>query len=271
MGIIDAHVHTQFLPAEREFAAGCGIDCSEDGFREELAGNGVEAFVSIGSDLAEGTPIGLAWLREQRKRLPGLVPVVGINPYACGPVELEALEDAVQAGDVRGVKIYAGYYPLPPTFDAYRGVYRLAERYRLPVIIHTGDTIDKDALVKYANPIEVDELAVRHRGIPFIIAHLGNPWTREAAEVVYKNENVHADLSAFVIGDLRQARDRRRAVEDVRRALDYAGTAERFLYGSDWPLARIRDAIEFVKDAVPRRDRDRVFHGNAARLFNIVT
>ena len=29
----------------------------------------------------------------------------------------------------------------------------------------------------------------------FVLAHVGNPWFRESAEVIYKNMNVWADLS----------------------------------------------------------------------------
>jgi hypothetical protein len=269
MAIIDAHVHTQFLAREQEHAGHYNIDCTADGLERELKDADVSAFISIGSDLAEPTPIGRAALRAQRTRFPQMVPVLGINPLQCGPVELEALEDAIQAGDARGVKIYPGYYPMPPTEPPYHRVYRIAERYRLPVIIHTGDTFHEEALVKHASPLFVDELAVQYRGVPFVLAHLGNPWIRECAEMVYKNPNAYADISALTIGSVTTNRDRFLALEAIKHVLDYADHPERLLYGSDWPLCRMRNYAELVRQAVSPGEQQLIFHDNAAKLFSI--
>jgi hypothetical protein len=55
--------------------------------------------------------------------------------------------------------------------------------------------------VKFSHPLTIDEVAVDHPDITFVIAHAGNPWIESAAEVAYKNPNVYLDGSAFVIGD----------------------------------------------------------------------
>ena len=77
----------------------------------------------------------------------------------------------------------------------------------------------------------------------FVIAHCGCPWFLDAAEVIYKNANVWADLSGIFVGDaaafaVLAARCRlQRTVERLREALEYADRPDWFLYGSDWPLA----------------------------------
>ena len=63
----------------------------------------------------------------------------------------------------------------------------------------------------------MDEVAVDHPTREFVLAHVGNPWLTDAAEVVYKNLNVWADLSGLVVGD----------AEVVRRTTERRETAGR--------------------------------------------
>ena len=61
--------------------------------------------------------------------------------------------------------------------------YRLAEECNIPVIFHTGDTESTDSKLKFAHPSGIDEIAVEYPQVNFLIAHLGNPWLMDAAEV----------------------------------------------------------------------------------------
>lgn len=75
----------------------------------------------------------------------------------------------------------------------------------MPVVIHTGDTYSEHGILKYAHPLNVDELAVANRDVTFVIAHIGDPWVMDCAEVIYKkNSNVYADLSGLIVGDFEQ-------------------------------------------------------------------
>ncbi len=46
----------------------------------------------------------------------------------------------------------------------------------------------------------MDEVAVDFPGVRFVLAHFGNPWLIDAAEVLFKNANVWADLSGLFVG-----------------------------------------------------------------------
>ena len=100
-----------------------------------------------------------------------------------------------EAPGLVGLKLYPGTSRSIPTTRGSIPWYEFAARRRLPVMVHQGDTMDANARLKFARPIEVDEVAVRFRDVRFVLCHLGNPWVEEAAEVVYKNENVYADTS----------------------------------------------------------------------------
>jgi predicted TIM-barrel fold metal-dependent hydrolase len=188
----------------------------------------------------------------------------------------EAVEAAVHAWEhspsLTALKLYPGYlafYPHDPRLSA---LYEFAARRRLPVMIHQGDTMDPDGLLKYARPIEVDEVAVRYRDVSFVLCHLGNPWVEETAEVVYKNENVYTDTSGL-LGPPRLPYFAT-MVERCRRRLASAiatiGASDRVLYGSDWPLESIATAVSLIEGLdLPESDRAAILGGNARRLFRI--
>src|SRR5262249_20865684 len=121
----------------------------------------------------------------------------------------------------------------------------------------------------------VDDAAVDHPRVRFVLAHLGNPWLIEAAEVVYKNVNVWADLSGLLVGDAAafSAESRQELLLDVaaavRRAFRYAERPNRFLYGSDWPLAPMPAYRDFVRSTIPEAHHQQIFEDNARALFEI--
>jgi predicted TIM-barrel fold metal-dependent hydrolase len=91
---------------------------------------------------------------------------------------------------------HLGYLQFGPEHPNYVPYYEIAARYHLPVIVQTGDNWSTKAKVKYAHPLRMDEVAVDHPEVRFVLAHFGNPWLIDAAEVVFKNPNVWADLSS---------------------------------------------------------------------------
>ena len=109
------------------------------------------------------------------------------------------------------------------------------------------------------------------------MAHVGNPWMTDCAEVVYKNINVWADLSGP--GGRRRTRRsprrttagaaRRRIRPLEERAFRYAERPNRFLYGTDWPLAPMAAYRDFVRGAIPADCHELVFEENARLLFRL--
>jgi predicted TIM-barrel fold metal-dependent hydrolase len=55
----------------------------------------------------------------------------------------------------------------------------------------------------------------------------------------------------------------------VRRAFRYAERPNRFLYGSDWPLAPLAPYRDFIRSVVPAVYHAQVFQDNARGLFRL--
>ena len=59
-----------------------------------------------------------------------------------------------------GIKLYCGYEHYYPYDKRYQKVYDICIEYRVPVMIHTGDAFSSMAKLRYAHPLNVDDIAV---------------------------------------------------------------------------------------------------------------
>jgi hypothetical protein len=167
------------------------------------------------------------------------------------------------------LKLYPGYEPYFPSDPALEPVYALAEEFRVPIMIHSGDTFTPGGKLKYAHPLNIDEVAVDHPGVDFIICHLGNPWIRDCMEVVYKNKNVYTDISGLVLGDFS---DRFESFmrKQLQEMLEYGVEPGKVLFGTDWPLASMESYLKFIQElGIPERERRKILWENAAKLFRL--
>jgi predicted TIM-barrel fold metal-dependent hydrolase len=215
-----------------------------------------------------GRPSTLRVLEAVRDQ-PHLYVVAGLSYEQFTPAELDELEPYVATGKLKGLKLYPGYQPFYPADLRWEPAYQFAARHRLPVMIHSGDTYDPRGKVKYAHPIHVDDVAVDHPDVNFVICHLGNPWIRDCMEVVYKNANVYTDLSGFVLGDFTDRFETymSRQVQDM---LLYGVEPENVLFGTDWPIASMESYLEFMEQlAIPQKDRQKIMSDNALALYRI--
>ena len=185
------------------------------------------------------------------------------NP--CGKVfrrdELEAI-----------AKLAIQYDAFVVTDEVYEPLYDLAKAYKKPVAIHMGQTAGSRAYLKYSHPLTLDEAAVRHPDVNFVMCHFGNPWLLDAAAVVEKNENVMTDLSGLLEGkiDFPKLLEQQRGYFDALKTwISYCSQYEKFMFGTDWPLANYGDYIEVVKWLIPEEKWGKVFYENAKRIYGL--
>lgn len=149
--------------------------------------------------------------------------------------EIQNLVGLYKDKQIVAVKFYTGYHHYYPIeVSAYL---RDLSKVGCPVIFHSGDCLNSHvgAKLKYAHPLHIDEVAVDFPNINFIIAHIGFPWHRDAAQVVYKNKNVYADCSGFVYGYFHRA-DKRKFEQVLTEFSEIAGS-NCLLFGSDYPVS----------------------------------
>ena len=278
MRIIDAHVHYSNIEVFHETAQTLAyIDYTGKGLLEEFRRSGVIAGVGMGvtESVAGAFPDSAAlnpMLLDLSETLPdNLFTCVGINPLTLHlEGQLEALEKSLQAKDVVGIKLYAGYYHFNVGDEIYDPVYKLAAAYALPVVIHGGLTYSDRGLLKYSHPLSMEETFLKHRDITFMLCHLGDPWVMDTAALLEKNPNLYTDLSGWIVGDAAKV-DRllteQTYTDHFRRAIVFAEKYDRLVFGTDWPLVPLEAYIKFVKQLIPETHWENVFYNNALRVF----
>jgi len=257
LDVIDAHIHTNF----------------DDLFYQ--AGNVMHSKAELAAEMKRYHVVGAVAMNHPGNAYADLS---DLNVVQCvglpATVDATKLEADLASGRFRCIKIYLGYEHQFASDPAYEPAYRLAEKYGVPVVFHTGDTGNPKAKLKYADPLTVDEVAVDHPRVTFVLAHAGNPWIESAAEVAYKNPNVVIDGSAFLIGDLKRSPPETIEAYVVRPLtwiFGYLNDPTKLMFGTDWPETEIGPYLEVFKRAIPKRHWQAVFHDNAARVYGFDT
>lgn len=254
--VIDAHMHTAFNGKPEPYSK---IPYTMEEMLKEFKAAGIVGAVS------------------HLKRTNGANYIAELSNYgmlqcfgAVANSDLKTLEAGLKDRRFRCIKVYLGYIHQWANHPAYRALYVLARKYKVPVVFHTGDTYSVKGKLKYADPLTVDEVAVDFPDVTFVIAHIGVPWVQTAAEVAYKNPNVYLDGSALVIGDLSRMSEEEldeAMIKPIKWAWDYVEDPTKLMFGTDWPLTEIAPYLKAFKKAIPREHWRKVFYENAARVF----
>jgi hypothetical protein len=254
--IIDVHTHTRFTGKLEPITK---IMQSREEFLRERKEAGVIAAVSHTAADENGFN---ADMKEQHN----VLHCAGLGPK----VNAQKLEADLRSGKYGCIKVYLGYVHQWASDKSYAPAYQLAKKYDVPVVFHTGDIYTSKGKLKYADPLTVDEVAVDHPDVTFVIAHCGNPWIQSAAEVAYKNPNVYLECSALLIGDVSELEPEiveTYLVKPVRWIFDYVEDPSKMMFGTDWPLNRVKPYLDAYKRAIPREHWQAVFHDNALKVF----
>ena len=252
--IIDAHTHTDFTG---KIERSSHMPITEEQYFKDWKEAGVVG--AIAHTHEDGT--GYADLRSHN-----VITCAGTG----AKVDVKRIEDGLKSGKYGCIKIYLGYVHQWAYDKNYEPAYRLAEKYKVPVVFHTGDTYSIKGKIKYSDPLTIDEVAVDHPNVTLVIAHCGNPWIESAAEVAYKNPNVYLDGSAFLIGEL--DKESPEALDNyitkpIAWIFGYLEDPSKLMFGTDWPLTHIKPYADAFKRGIPKKYWKAVFHDNAVRVF----
>jgi len=268
MRIIDAHLH--FVPEYENFNR-LAVQAEHENTAEHLKATYEK------QGIVGGIVMGNRGMEPEKHNYPEFLRyMIGIDRSYMKEHKLsdayEMVEKNLKRESCVGIKLYPGYNKLYITDEAYEPIYELAASYQKPVAVHMGQTAGSNAYLKYSHPLTMDEAAVRHKDVQFIMCHFGNPWLMDAAAVVEKNENVATDLSGLLVGKVdipALLKKQRLYVEALKTWISYCDCYEKFMFGTDWPLANYGDYIEFTKWLIPEEHQEAVFARNAERIFHL--
>jgi hypothetical protein len=263
--IIDVHTHLNNYHEDRVRS----IPECLDALREAMESNGVGYALVLTSYKVTPNRPSTTSVIEATRDYKNIAVVAGISYLNYKERDLREVSDYLKAGLVKGLKLYPGYEPFYPYDKRCQVIYDLAVEYDVPVMIHCGDTYTPTGRVRYAHPLNVDDVAVDNPDLKIVICHLGNPWIRDCMEVVYKNKNVYADISGLVLGDF-EDRFEKFMLGQIREMILYAGEPRYLLYGTDWPISNMGTYLRFIQGiGLSDEALEMMLWRNAASLFKI--
>jgi hypothetical protein len=200
-----------------------------------------------------------------------LFPIPKLAPYP-NPDQLRADYSSGRLGALGEVTaIYDGFSPSDMKFDEY---YQIAEQMGIPVGIHTGIGIPEasygccpDFRISLANPLNVEDLVVRHPKMQLYIMHAGYPYLDATLALMNAYPGVYADLAA--IDWLLPRAEFQAYLQKLMRA----GMGKRLMFGTDeivWPDA-FGVAIDNINSAdfLTPGEKSDIFYNNAARFLRL--
>ena len=145
------------------------------------------------------------------------------------------LERAVDDLGLRGIKLGPNYQVFDPLDYPALRLYEIAQKRGLPILFHQGASPIREAPLRYAHPLLMDEIAIRFPELRIVMAHMGHPWWRETIVTIRKHPHVYADISALFY--------RPWSLYEGMRLVTEWNVFDRLLFGSDYPIATPAETI----------------------------
>jgi predicted TIM-barrel fold metal-dependent hydrolase len=188
-----------------------------------------------------------------------LIPFANINPYVTFNQATE-LERCVGELGIKGLKLYPTYQHFYPNDNKLFPLYERAQALNIPVMIHTGSSVFPGSLMKYGDPLFLDEIAVFFPALKIIQSHAGRGfWYDRAFFLANLHENVYMDITGLPPQNL------------LKYFPDLERNADKIIFGSDWPgIIDIRKNVHAILDLPISKDtKERILGKNAARLLGL--
>jgi uncharacterized protein len=220
--IVDCHTH---------------LHCPERGLVAEehqaICGHLDACFVMAGRDGDRGVLNGE--LAEYTRR----------NPKARGFAVINPVEDEVSVKAVKGLTLEQGLYGLVlycaeehyhPAHSRAMQLYEAAQKLGLVVFFNNCPPFSSTAVLDYAQPWLLDEIARTFGDLKIIIGRMGLPFFWQTEALLAKHENVYADLSLHP--------KRVWQIYNLVVSAYEAGVMNKLLFGSGFPYAEPDACIE---------------------------
>ncbi len=136
---------------------------------------------------------------------------------------------------LRGLKVAPIYQNWDPQDPRHFPLFRMAESLGIAVNIHQGTSFVRMGPLKYANPIQLEDIAIACPDLRIIISHMGHPWEDECVVLIRKHPNLYANVSALHYRP-------RRHYQALMSAIEY-GVEHKLIFGSDFPSATPEQVI----------------------------
>jgi predicted TIM-barrel fold metal-dependent hydrolase len=192
---------------------------------------------------------------------PELIPFASLNPFVEGDL-VARLDELLARWPFRGIKVHPSYMHIHANDARWYPLYARCQELGLVVLVHTGISYFPGNRLKYASPIDLDDVAADFPRLPVVMAHAGrNLWFDEAFMLAQLRPNIYLEVAGLPPQNLLDY------FPKLHRAID------KVIFGSDFPGAPggVAENIAAIR-ALPLPDgaADKILGGNALELLGQV-
>jgi uncharacterized protein len=174
--------------------------------------------------------------------------------------------------DLKGVVLYCSSCGFHPAHSRAMRFYESASELGLPVFFHNGGPLGTDAVLDYAQPYLLDEVARTFPALRIVVGTMGVPFVEQTLCLVAKHENVYADLTIEP--------DSVWQVYNAVVAAHEHGVMDKMLFGSGYPAGNVQRCMETLLGfnklladtnlpTVPRGTIQNIIERDALKLLGI--
>ncbi len=164
-----------------------------------------------------------------------LIGFAGIDP-TFGNAALEEINQLNENPSFSGLVLCPPCQGFHPCDTRALHVYELAEKLKMPIYFLYGGVLPSSAILDYAQPAALDEMARGFPNLKIVISHLGFPWVEQTIALLAKHKNIFADVAGLTNKPWQ-------AYRSLNLAYEY-GVIEKLLFASDFPTYTVKTAVE---------------------------
>jgi uncharacterized protein len=248
----------------------------------------------VGFGKTEGVEIPNDYVASVVKQYPKMFVGLGsVDPMAGIPAAIKELERCVKELGFIGLKFSTPTQCFHANDPMVYPIYAKAQELGIVLQIHPGYLFSPRTRMKYANVIDIDDVAVDFPELKIHICHLGFYFYTETLALLQKNKNVFADLSVLpaLAGLDRQAVAWNRPVIDDNPYYDWLypllrafststgnNPADKLLFATDYPMQNPKQTVEIIKNTsqllkernlpvIPRASLDAILNRNWKKIY----
>ncbi len=221
--IVDCHTHIN-----------CAADDVETSEHLEAAET-VDACVVLATAEGPSEEVNKRVSEYVNKHKEKMVGFAVVEPIQDG-VSVKSLTSIKDKLGLEGAVLYCSNCGFHPTHSRAMRFYESAEELGWPVFFHNGGHLGSDAILDYAQPYLLDDVARAFPALKIVIGAMGMPFAEQTFSMVAKHENVYADLTIRP-GNVWQVYNTVVPAYE-RRVMD------KLLFGSGFPSGKAGECIE---------------------------
>lgn len=251
MKIIDAHMH---LPENYG-----SLEEKKKALLEEMKRNSVSKAVIISDSEMESSIGNTEECVQLFSDCDNIAVIGGISPFISFDDRLADAEKMVIENKLAGFKIYCGHEPVYLNDSSLDKVYRMAQKYNIPVLFHSGWNDPQ-----YSSPEIIKKTAAAYPAVKLVCCHCCYPDLPLCFETLAENGNVFFDISSTA--------DDPKIISHIKSAIEKAVNTfpERFIFGSDFGSCDQKAHIDLCRSLdISENALRKIFYENAEEIYRL--